>query len=102
MRKSAYRKAVPTPMLTGSAVRPLARLFKALGDESRLRVVALLAHGELCVCHIEAALALQQSTVSRQLAVLRAAHVVEARRDASWVYYRLALQTDALCRRLVR
>src|SRR5215470_8540809 len=83
-------------------VRSLSRLFKALGDETRLRIVALLAHGELCVCHLEAALGTPQSTTSRQLAVLRAAGVVETRRAGSWVHYRLAPQTDALCKRLVR
>ena len=36
------------------------RLFKALGDETRLRIVALLSHGELCVCHLESALGLTQ------------------------------------------
>jgi ArsR family transcriptional regulator len=79
-------------------VRPASRLFKALGDETRLRIVALLSHGELCVCHFESALALQQSTTSRQLSVLRAAGVVEARREGSWVYYRLADQLDDVCR----
>ena len=83
-------------------VRSLSRLFKALGDETRVRMVALLAHGELCVCHLEAALGLQQSTTSRQLAVLRAAGVVESRREKSWVYYRLAPQTDELAKRLLR
>lgn len=83
-------------------VRPMTRLFKALGDETRLRIVALLAHGELCVCHIEAALALSQPNASRQLGVLRAAGVVEPRRDGTWVYYRLAAQDDADCRRLLR
>lgn len=87
---------------TAIPMRPLTRLFKALADETRLRMVALLAHGELCVCHIEAGLALTQSTTSRQLAVLRAAEVVEARRDGSWVYYRLAPQDDAECRRVLR
>lgn len=74
------------------------RLFKALGDETRLRMVALLAHGELCVCHLEAALDLSQSNTSRQLAVLKNAGVVDARREGSWVYYRLAAQTDGLRR----
>lgn len=83
-------------------VRPTARLFKALGDETRLRIVALLSHGELCVCHIEAALGLSQPNASRQLSVLRAAGVVEPRRDGSWVYYRLAVQPDATCRRQLR
>ncbi len=83
-------------------VRPISRLFKALGDETRLRIVALLAHGELCVCHIESALGLSQPGASRQLGVLRSAGVVEPRRDGSWVYYRLAPQEDADCRRLLR
>ncbi|MCI0572321.1 MAG: metalloregulator ArsR/SmtB family transcription factor [Myxococcaceae bacterium] len=77
-------------------VRPLSRLFKALGDETRLRIVALLTHGELCVCHLEDALRIPQPTASRQLAVLRRAGVVECRRDGTWVYYRLARQLDAM------
>lgn len=70
----------------------MADLFKALSDETRLRVVALLSHGELCVCHIESALAISQPNASRQLAILRAAGLVEARRDGSWIHYRLATQ----------
>jgi ArsR family transcriptional regulator, arsenate/arsenite/antimonite-responsive transcriptional repressor len=73
-------------------VRPLTKLFRALGDETRLRIIALLSHGELCVCHIESALELSQPNVSRQLGVLRAAGVVDARRDGSWMYYSLAAQ----------
>jgi ArsR family transcriptional regulator, arsenate/arsenite/antimonite-responsive transcriptional repressor len=73
-------------------VRPLIRLFRALGDETRLRMVALLAHGELCVCHLEQALGLSQPNASRHLAILRAAGVVDHRRDGSWIYYRLAEQ----------
>ncbi len=73
-------------------VRPWSRLLRAVADETRLRIVALLAQGELCVCHVEAALALPQPTVSRHLGVLRAAGVVDARRDGTWVYYRLAPQ----------
>jgi len=69
-------------------------LFKALGDDARLRIVALLSHGELCVCHLQEALGLTQPTASRHIAVLRHAGVVEARREGSWVYYRLANQED--------
>lgn len=82
-------------------VRPASRLLKALSDETRLRIVALLAHGELCVCHVEAALELSQPNASRALGVLRNAGVVDARRDGSWVYYRLAPQADALCGRVL-
>lgn len=73
-------------------VRALTKLFRALGDETRVRIVALLSHGELCVCHIEQALGLSQPNVSRQLGILRAAGIVEGRRDGSWMYYALAPQ----------
>jgi ArsR family transcriptional regulator, arsenate/arsenite/antimonite-responsive transcriptional repressor len=78
-------------------VRPFSRLFKALGDETRLRIVALLSHGELCVCHVEEALRVSQPKVSRHLAILRAAGVVDYRREGTWVYYRLASQPDKEC-----
>jgi len=83
-------------------VQPVAQLFKALGDDTRLRIVALLSHGELCVCHLQDALRLTQPTASRHMAVLRLARVVEARRKGSWVYYRLARQEDAARRRQLR
>jgi ArsR family transcriptional regulator, arsenate/arsenite/antimonite-responsive transcriptional repressor len=77
-------------------------MFKALGDETRLRIIALLAHGDLCVCHVESALGLTQSNASRQLGVLKHAGVVEHRREGSWVYYGLAEQADETTRRLMR
>jgi len=80
-------------------VAPVARLFKALGDDTRLRIVALLSHGELCVCHVQEALGLTQPNASRQLSVLKNAGVVESRRDGTWTYFKLARQTDAHRRR---
>jgi ArsR family transcriptional regulator len=77
---------------TAHRVKSLTRLFRALGDETRLRIVALLSHGELCVCHLEKALDLSQPNVSRQLGILRMAGVVDARREGTWVYYALAVQ----------
>lgn len=84
------------PSASDLDVRPLSQLFRALGDETRLRIVALLAHGELCVCHIEKALDLSQPNVSRQLGILRSAGVVEARREGTWVYYSITEQSHAL------
>lgn len=78
------------------SVGPVSKALKALGDDTRIRMVALLAHGELCVCHLESALSLTQSNTSRHLSVLRAAGVVDARRRGGWVYYRLAPQFDEL------
>ena len=76
-------------------VRPLTRLFRALGDETRIRIVALLVHGELCVCHLEEALGLSQPNCSRQLGILKAANVVDSRREGTWVYYRISEQEYA-------
>ena len=64
--------------------------YKALSDETRLRILALLlAEGELCVCDIIAALRLPQSTVSRHLAILRKTGWVDDRRCGLWIYYSL-------------
>jgi ArsR family transcriptional regulator, arsenate/arsenite/antimonite-responsive transcriptional repressor len=77
------------PAVAEADVRPLSRVFRALSDETRIRMVALLSHGELCVCHVEHALEMAQPNVSRHLGILRAAGIVDARREGSWVYYRL-------------
>jgi ArsR family transcriptional regulator, arsenate/arsenite/antimonite-responsive transcriptional repressor len=74
------------------------QLFKALGDMTRLRIVALLFFGELCVCDIMACLNLPQSTVSRHLAYLRNAGLVKSRRKQKWMHYRLPSDSDALTR----
>ncbi|MDD3313040.1 MAG: metalloregulator ArsR/SmtB family transcription factor [Pseudodesulfovibrio sp.] len=68
----------------------LANRLKGLGDPTRLRALALLAGGELCVCHLMAALELPQSTVSRHMAFLRRGGWVENRRRGKWVYYALS------------
>jgi ArsR family transcriptional regulator, arsenate/arsenite/antimonite-responsive transcriptional repressor len=70
-------------------VEDAARVFRALGDETRVRIVSLLVQGELCVCHIEEALGCPQSTISRHLAVLRSARIVRTRREGAWVHYSL-------------
>ena len=80
-------------------VSRVSRLFKALGDDTRLRIVALLAHGELCVCHVQEALSLTQPNASRQLSVLKNAGIVESRRQGTWTYYRLTPQVDRHCGR---
>lgn len=69
-------------------MKKTAQLFKALSDETRLRILALLGSGELCVCDLVAILELPQSTVSRHLAYLRNAGLVIDRRQGVWMYYR--------------
>ncbi|HNQ30775.1 MAG: DNA-binding transcriptional repressor ArsR [Euryarchaeota archaeon ADurb.BinA087] len=69
---------------------PYATIFKALSDETRLRIYLLLGNGELCVCQIQVALALPQTKISRHLTVLRNAGLVTARREGLWMYYQRA------------
>jgi len=67
-----------------------AQLFKALADETRLRILLLLLkHGELCVCDLMASLESPQSSVSRHLTYLRNAGFVDGERRGVWMYYRI-------------
>jgi ArsR family transcriptional regulator len=68
----------------------LEQTYKALADRNRLRILALLVDGEVCVCHIHDTLRLPQPTASRHLAYLRRAGLVTARRDGTWMHYRMA------------
>jgi ArsR family transcriptional regulator len=70
--------------------------FKALGDVTRLRILGLLLNGEVCVCHIHESLKVSQPKVSRHLAYLRGAGLVETRREGVWIHYRLAELGDPL------
>jgi ArsR family transcriptional regulator len=66
-------------------------IFDVIGDATRRRILALLAaEGELCVCELTAALDDIQPKVSRHLSVIRDAGLASARREGTWVYYRLA------------
>jgi ArsR family transcriptional regulator len=76
----------------------LETLFKALADRTRLRILGLLAAGEVCVCDIHESLALPQPTTSRHLAYLRKAGLVTGRKEGLWVHYRLADLPDPVVR----
>lgn len=66
-----------------------ARWFYALSDETRLRVIGLLAGGERCVCELQEAIGAAQSRLSFHLRVLREAGLVNDRRAGRWVHYSL-------------
>jgi len=68
----------------------LAAVHKALAHPARLRILAAVRDGELCVCQFTALLELAPSTVSAHLAELRNAGLLAERREGRWVYYRLA------------
>ena len=84
--------------------RPLSdleRTFQALGDATRLRILALLLSGEVCVCNIHASLRISQPKASRHLAYLRRSRLVETRREGLWIHYRLGTLTDPVLNAVV-
>ncbi len=85
-------------ILPGAApgVTALDALFKGFADPTRIRILNLLAAGELCVCDIVEILRLPQPTISRHLARLRHAGLVEVTRDAKFAHYRLAKPASAV------
>ncbi|APR82549.1 Arsenical resistance operon repressor [Minicystis rosea] len=85
----------PRAKLHPRATKPYVRLFKALGDETRLEMLGLLASAgtELCVCDIESHFELSQPTISHHLKLLREAGLVTSERRGTWVYYALDKNT---------
>jgi len=71
-------------------MREIMDTLKALADENRLRALGALRGGELCVCQLVALLDLAPSTVSKHLTILRAARLVESRKEGRWMHYRLS------------
>jgi ArsR family transcriptional regulator, arsenate/arsenite/antimonite-responsive transcriptional repressor len=66
-------------------------VFRALADPIRLELLALIAaHGPMCVCHLEEALAYKQPRISKHLSTLKRAGLVTSRREGTWVYYQLS------------
>lgn len=65
-------------------------ILKALSDETRLRILAQILKGEMCVCEIEECLKLTQSNASRHLTILRRAGVLESYKNAKWTYYKIS------------
>ena len=79
-----------------------ARLFGALADATRLRILGLLAGGEVCVCDIHESLGISQPKVSRHLGLLRRAGLVQTRREGLWVHYRLLNSLDPMATAVVQ
>ena len=78
------------------------RFFQALGDTTRLRLLNIMGDQELCVCYFVEVLDQPQPKISRHLAYLRRAGIVEARREAKWMHYRITPPSDAGAAQLLR
>ncbi|MET7638141.1 metalloregulator ArsR/SmtB family transcription factor [Streptomyces sp. NPDC005438] len=98
--------ALLTAPLDEDQAEVLAKVFKALGDPVRLRLLSMIASragGEVCVCDLTPAFDLAQPTVSHHLKLLRQAGLIDAERRGTWVYYRLRPEmTDRLAAILTR
>lgn len=70
------------------------RFFQALGDNTRLRLLSLMRDQEICVCYFVEILGQGQPKISRHLAYLRRAGIVEARRDGKWMHYRIVMPSN--------
>jgi ArsR family transcriptional regulator len=94
-----------TPLDEGQALE-LAKVFKALGDPVRLRLLSMIASragGEVCVCDLTPAFDLSQPTISHHLKLLRQAGLIDCERRGTWVYYWLVPEmTDRLAAILTR
>ena len=70
-------------------MQEILNIFKALSDQTRLRILKLLERGELCVCDIFSALDMVQPKVSFHLSVLKEAGLITDRKEGRWVHYRI-------------
>jgi ArsR family transcriptional regulator len=89
------------PVLDTPALDDLEALFKGFADPTRIRVLNLLAAGELCVCDIVEILDLPQSTVSRHLSYLLRSDLVEVSREWKFAHFRLARPANPVHRNLI-
>jgi ArsR family transcriptional regulator len=71
-------------------VLELVALARALGDPTRIRIIAALRNGELCVCELVDALGISQSSLSSHLQFCRQAGVLTTRKESRWIYYSLS------------
>jgi len=76
------KRATPAPSV--------AQACQGLSDPTRLRLLARIGRGEVCVCDLQAEVERDQPTVSRHLAMLRKCGLVEVRKEGRWAYYRRA------------
>jgi ArsR family transcriptional regulator len=77
-------------------------LFRAMADRTRLRLLNLIAHKEICVCYFVEILGMSQPKISRHLAYLRRAGIAAARRQGRWMHYRLVVPGDAVASAILK
>jgi ArsR family transcriptional regulator len=81
-------------------MKNVVKIFKALADPTRLRIMLLLRQRELCVCELMFILGMGQSRISHQMRILRDAGIAEDIRDGRWIIYRVPQEARTLLRGL--
>ena len=76
-------------------------MLKALADETRLKIVDMLAGRELCACKILEAFSITQPTLSYHMKILTGCGIVDSRRDGAWMHYRLNTERTAMLAELI-
>lgn len=82
-------KQTKANMPSDEILEKTAEVFKVFGDKTRIRILAALSEGEMCVCCLCDLLEMSQSAVSHQLSVLKAARLIKSRREGKQMYYSL-------------
>ena len=80
----------------------IAAIFKALGDDNRIRILKLLRGGEKCACHLLEELSITQPTLSHHMKILCDAGIVTARRDGKWMHYCICCESVRQIRDLLQ
>ena len=83
-----------------SCMRNLVKIFKALSDPQRIRIIKMLEIRELCVCEISEILNLANSTVSKHLSILRDVDLILDKKEGKWVNYSLNLENENFINKL--
>jgi ArsR family transcriptional regulator len=83
-------KKLADRIMSDERVKKKGKAFKALADETRLRILSLLAVREMCVCEVMVALALTQPTASHHLGILENVGLIKHRKEGKWVFYSLS------------
>jgi len=89
-------------MASRSSQFNMERFFQALGDNTRLRLLNLMVDQEICVCYFVQILGQGQPKISRHLAYLRNAGIVQARREGKWMHYRIVMPPNEGAVRVLR
>jgi ArsR family transcriptional regulator len=89
-------------MLRKTSQFNMERFFRALGDNTRLRLLNLMGEQEICVCYFVEILEQGQPKISRHLAYLRRAGIVEARREGKWMHYRIVMSPNTGAAQVLR